>query len=89
MNRLRSYLTLAVLIYFSTLIYSQDTDSLIIKTYFANAYQSYNENDFEKCREYCLKAIDIDSTIGEAYILIGSIRNTIVVLLQFEIIAEC
>ncbi len=72
MNRITTYIFISIIINISCLVKAQDSDSLKIKTYMNQAYTYYSEKDYEKCREYSLKVLEIDSTFGDAYLLIGS-----------------
>ncbi|HKK58019.1 MAG TPA: hypothetical protein VJ937_00955 [Salinivirga sp.] len=50
---------------------AQTLDSSLIDQYITLANQYLENNKFEKSRKYSLKVLDIDSTYGEAYLLIG------------------
>lgn len=64
---------LFILLTISTLtIKSQEADSLKIKTYLNEATKSFISGNYRKCCDFAQKVIEIDSTIGEAYIMIGS-----------------
>ena len=51
---------------------AQDTDSSGAKIFIRQALTSLQQKDYEKSREYALKALEIDPDDGEAYILIGA-----------------
>ena len=53
-------------------INAQKTDSLKLQSLLAQAVECYHQNEFEKCRDLCLQIIAIDSTRGDAYLLIGA-----------------
>ncbi len=72
MNRITTYIFFSIVINISCLIKAQDYDSSKIKTYMNQSYTYFSEKDYEKCREYSLKVLEIDSTFGDAYLLIGS-----------------
>jgi hypothetical protein len=56
----------------SSFLFSQNSDSLKIKSYLTEAARSYIAGDYRKCCELAQSIIEIDSTIGEAYIMMGS-----------------
>lgn len=68
---IRHIITLLLLLAGRASFFAQEPGSFTVKSYMKQASQSYNAKDYEKCRDYALKAIGVDSTYGKAYILIG------------------
>lgn len=50
---------------------AQNPDSLLVNDLNRKAHLAFNAKEYEECRAYALQSLKIDSTFGEAYIIIG------------------
>lgn len=57
-------------------MYAQTSDSLIVKDYVEQGDKHRIDGEFEKARDYALKALEIDPNYGIAYILIGNLYTS-------------
>jgi len=57
-------------------LYAQNSDSLIVKNYVDRGDKLRIDGEFEKARDYALKALEIDPNYGIAYILIGNLYTS-------------
>lgn len=68
----KKFFIVSYLLIFISPLFAQELDLLEAKDYLKQAHQNFEKKDYKKCREYALKAISVDSSNGEAYILICS-----------------